>query len=64
MEQWDDLLAAHAMHVLSPHLKKNQRDYKKFRFYEREEKDGPTGVKDPEYASAWLEKLKARQRSS
>lgn len=59
MEQWDDLLAHHAMQTLGPHMKKGSKPkLEKFKLYGTSEKK--TGVKDSEYASAFLDAMKKR----
>lgn len=60
MEQWDDLLAHHAMQTIGPHLKPGSMPkLEKFKLYKSQEK--ATGVKDSEYASAFLAAMEKRK---
>lgn len=62
MEQLDDMLAHHAMQTLGPHMKKGSKPkLEQFKLYGTTEKK--TGVKDSEYASAFLAAMKKRKAS-
>lgn len=61
LNDWDDLLAHHAMQVLRPSMKKNARpDYKKFKLLQRKAKTRPEDVGErAERSSAAQERAEA-----
>lgn len=58
LNDWDDLLAHHAMQVLRPSMKKNARpDYKKFKLLQRKAK---TRLEDAEERAERVERSQER----